>query len=40
MIALSKMAAALGSDVAFFLGGPLAFCTGKGEKIQKIDKKF
>ena len=37
---LSRMAAALGSDVAFFLGGPMAFCTGKGEKIQKIDKKF
>ena len=34
------MAAALGSDVAFFLGGPMAFCTGKGEKVQKIDKKF
>jgi 4-diphosphocytidyl-2-C-methyl-D-erythritol kinase len=37
---LGKMAAALGSDVAFFLGGPLAFCTGKGEKIQKIHKIF
>ena len=37
---LGKMAAALGSDVAFFLDGPLAFCTGKGEKIQKIDKNF
>ncbi|MHC4394314.1 MAG: 4-(cytidine 5'-diphospho)-2-C-methyl-D-erythritol kinase [Planctomycetota bacterium] len=37
---LGKMAAALGSDVAFFLDGPLAFCTGKGEKIKKIDKKF
>ena len=37
---LKKMAAALGSDAAFFLDGPLAFCTGKGEKIQKIDKNF
>jgi 4-diphosphocytidyl-2-C-methyl-D-erythritol kinase len=37
---LRKMAAALGSDVAFFLGGPLAFCTGKGEKIKKLAKKF
>ena len=37
---LSEMAAALGSDVSFFLGGPLAFCTGKGEKIKKLDKKF
>ena len=37
---LSEMAAGLGSDVAFFLNGPLALCTGKGEKIQKIDKIF
>ncbi len=37
---LKKIAAELGSDVAFFLGGPLAFCTGKGEKIKKITKIF
>ena len=37
---LSEMAAALGSDVSFFLGGPLAFCMGKGEKIKKLEKKF
>ena len=37
---LRKPAEKLGSDVAFFLGGPLAFCTGKGEKIKKITKKF
>ena len=37
---LSEMAAQLGSDVAFFLGGPLAFCTGKGEKIKKLDEDF
>ena len=37
---LSEMAAALGSDVSFFLGGPLAFCTGKGEKIKRLEKKF
>jgi 4-diphosphocytidyl-2-C-methyl-D-erythritol kinase len=37
---LAKLAPKLGSDVAFFLGGPLAFCTGKGEKIRKIRKKF
>ena len=37
---LSEMAAQLGSDVAFFLGGPLAFCTGKGEKIKKLDEIF
>ena len=37
---LSERAAALGSDVSFFLGGPLAFCTGKGEKIKRLEKKF
>jgi 4-diphosphocytidyl-2-C-methyl-D-erythritol kinase len=37
---LSKIAVELGSDVAFFLNGPLAFCTGKGEKIKKIMKIF
>jgi len=37
---LAKLAPQLGSDVAFFLGGPLAFCTGKGEKIKKLGKNF
>ncbi len=37
---LAKLAVQLGSDVAFFLDGPLAFCSGKGEKIKKITKKF
>ncbi len=37
---LAELASQLGSDVAFFLGGPLAFCTGKGEKIKKIEKNF
>jgi len=37
---LFKSAAKLGSDVAFFLDGPLAFCTGKGEKVKKIDEIF
>jgi len=37
---LSELAARLGSDVAFFLNGPLAKCRGKGEKIEKISKKF
>jgi 4-diphosphocytidyl-2-C-methyl-D-erythritol kinase len=37
---LAKLAKQLGSDVAFFLDGPLAFCRGKGEKIRKITKKF
>ena len=37
---LKKIAAELGSDVPFFLDGPLAFCTGRGEKIKKIKKIF
>jgi 4-diphosphocytidyl-2-C-methyl-D-erythritol kinase len=37
---LSGLASQLGSDIAFFLGGPLAFCTGKGEKIRKIEGIF
>ena len=37
---LAKLAADIGSDVAFFLNGPLALCTGKGEKIQKLNEKF
>jgi len=37
---LFELAAELGSDVAFFLDGPLAFCTGKGEKVEKIDEIF
>lgn len=35
---LSVLATQLGSDVAFFLGGPMSFCTGKGEKVQKLPK--
>jgi 4-diphosphocytidyl-2-C-methyl-D-erythritol kinase len=37
---LVDMAAQLGSDVAFFLNGPLAFCTGRGEKIKKMPWSF
>ena len=37
---LSKMAGRLGSDVAFFLDGPLAYCTGRGEKIKKLNENF
>jgi 4-diphosphocytidyl-2-C-methyl-D-erythritol kinase len=37
---LSALAGELGSDVAFFLGGPLAMCTGRGEKIQRINADF
>jgi 4-diphosphocytidyl-2-C-methyl-D-erythritol kinase len=35
---LADLAAQLGSDVAFFLGGPISFCTGRGEKVQKLPK--
>jgi 4-diphosphocytidyl-2-C-methyl-D-erythritol kinase len=37
---LHKLAARLGSDAAFFVDGPLALCTGRGEKIKKLAKKF
>ncbi len=37
---ITEIACRLGSDVAFFLGGPLAFCTGRGEKIRKTEKIF
>ena len=37
---LFESAAKLGSDVAFFLGGPLAYCTGKGEKVKNLDEIF
>lgn len=37
---MDKMAGILGSDVPFFLNGPLAYCTGRGEKVKKISKKF
>ena len=39
-VSLHELAAELGSDVAFFLDGPLALCTGKGEKIKKIHQNF
>jgi len=35
-----EIACRLGSDVAFFLGRPLAFCTGRGEKIKVIEDFF
>ena len=37
---LAEMASQLGSDVAFFLGGPLAYCTGRGEKIAELSDNF
>ncbi|MBN1818459.1 MAG: 4-(cytidine 5'-diphospho)-2-C-methyl-D-erythritol kinase [Sedimentisphaerales bacterium] len=37
---LSKLAARLGSDVVFFLGGPLALCRGRGEIIKEILSDF
>jgi 4-diphosphocytidyl-2-C-methyl-D-erythritol kinase len=35
---LSGLAAKLGSDVAFFLDGPLAMCTARGEKVKKLSR--
>ncbi len=37
---LYESAARLGSDVPFFLNGPAAICTGRGEKIKKFPKKL
>ena len=37
---LAALAAQLGSDVAFFLNGPIAFCTGRGEKVQELHGDF
>jgi 4-diphosphocytidyl-2-C-methyl-D-erythritol kinase len=35
---LGGLATKLGSDAAFFLDGPLALCTGRGEKVKKLDE--
>ena len=40
MVQLADFAAKLGSDVAFFLDGPLAFCTSRGEKIKNLGQDF
>lgn len=37
---LMDLAGRLGSDVAFFLNGPLALCTGRGEKIAELPARF
>jgi len=37
---LRQVAAGLGSDVAFFCGGPLALCEGRGEKITELKQRF
>jgi len=37
---LFDIAVCLGSDVPFFLSGPLALCKGKGEKIEEFFEEF
>jgi 4-diphosphocytidyl-2-C-methyl-D-erythritol kinase len=37
---MADMAGQLGSDVAFFLNGPLALGTGRGEKIKALVRSF
>lgn len=37
---LAPFASQLGSDIPFFLYGPMALCTGRGEIITKIPEKF
>jgi len=40
MSVLHEVAVQLGSDIPFFLYGPAAICTGRGEKISPLDEKF
>ena len=37
---LHQIATRLGSDVPFFLGGPLALCKGRGEKIYQLEEQY
>ena len=37
---LHTIAAQLGSDIAFFLYGPAAICTGRGEKLSPVEQHF
>jgi 4-diphosphocytidyl-2-C-methyl-D-erythritol kinase len=37
---LHNLTEQLGSDVPFFLAGPMAICTGRGEKVTKLDNTF
>jgi len=37
---LHKLTEQLGSDMPFFLNGPQAICSGRGEKITKLDNIF
>jgi 4-diphosphocytidyl-2-C-methyl-D-erythritol kinase len=37
---LMDLASQLGSDVPFFLNGPLALCTGRGEEIVELPERF
>ena len=34
---LTRLAGMLGSDVGFFLAGPLAICTGRGEVVEPVE---
>jgi 4-diphosphocytidyl-2-C-methyl-D-erythritol kinase len=37
---LHNLTEQLGSDVSFFLTGPMAICSGRGEKVTKVDNNF
>ena len=39
-MALNSLAASIGSDVPFFLGGVPAICSGRGENIQELESSL
>lgn len=40
VLIINRLAEQLGSDVPFFLAGPISLCTGRGEIVQAIQQEF